>query len=737
MLETRDRLYYEFDGFRLDAAKKCLWRADELVALTPKALDTLMVLLRERGNIVEKETLLNEVWPDTFVEEATLAQNIFTLRKTLGADQAGRQYIETIPRRGYRFAAEVREFAPDDGLLLIRQRTRTHIIAEETSDSPNHQAPPAVKPTRWPRLVVAGLALAGAGALWLGVKLLPTVFKAPQAATAFQRIEITKLTDNGYTRRFALSPDGNYVAYAVAEGDKQTLFLRQTKTATAIPIVPASASSYAGVTFSPDGSQIFYATYPKNSQEATLYQVSALGGAPRQVMRDIDSPVSFSPDGKRFAFVRGFPQQNESALMIADADGGNERKLNTRPARNAFAPSGPAWSPDGKVLACAANYSSVDALYMNAVIINVADGAEKPFSSQHWSWVGQTAWLKDGSGLLVTAWEQDSTATPDQVWLLPYPQGESRRVTTGINGYYGLNITADARALLAVQWIRQANFWVTPDFAREPARRVTHGSGDNYGPRLGMNWTPDGRLLYGSNANGLSDLWMMNKDGGETRQITTDAGPDYQPSMTPDGRYIVYAAHRAEGRHIWRMDADGKNQLRLTSGTGDETPSVSPDGQWVYYTSLVNDRPSLWRVSINGGAARQLTQTYFAMPVVSPDGKFIAGNAPHPENKTLKLSIISADNGQIVKQFDQRAGLNGASVRWGRDGQSLFYLQADDKLIFQIWQQPLAGGPPRQITKLDGQNVFRFALAPDGKQLAYEAGRDIDDLFLIRDADSK
>ena len=734
MLETQDKLSYAFGDFQLDPNERCLWRSTELVGLTPKAFDTLLVLVRHRGHIVEKETLLNEVWPDSFVEEATLAQNVFTLRKALGIDSNGGQFIETIPRRGYRFTAPVREFTPaEDGLLLIEQHTRTHIVAEEISESPNQQKP--TNPTRkWPRVAFASLAVIFcAGALWLGAKRLHLFSPPPQANTAFQQFEITKLTDNGNTRRFALSPDGNYVAYAVAEGEKQTLFLRQVKATTAITIVPASEVSYAGVTFSPDNSQLFYVTYPKNSPEAVLYQTPTLGGAPRQVLRDVDSPISFSPDGKQFTFIRGFLKERESALMIAQADGSNERKLNVRPLRDAFAPAGPAWSPDGKVISCAATFSSPTALFMSAVIINVADGAERPFTAKHWSWLGQTAWLGDGSGLMVTAWEEDSETMPDQIWLLAYPDGAARRITTGINGFYGLAMTADAHTMVAVQWIRNANFWATADPDKMPAKRITHGSGDNYGPRLGMNWTPGGRLLYGSNANGLTDLWTMNADGSEPRQVTTDAGLEYQPTMTPDGRYIVFAAHRPEGRNLWRMDADGMNPLRLTSGVGDEMPAITPDGQWVYYTSQCNDRPTLWRVSIDGGPAQQLTQTYFSMPVVSPDGKSIAGNAMQPETNALKLSIISALDYKFVKQFDKRASLNGPSVRWSQDGESLLFITGDEKLTMQLWRQPLAGGPPQQITKLDGQSVFRFALAPDGKQLAYEAGRDIDDLYLIRD----
>jgi DNA-binding winged helix-turn-helix (wHTH) protein len=117
-MDVQTKSFYVFEDFTLDIPRKSLWRAGSLVSLTPKALDTLLVLLKYRGLVVDKDTLLSEVWTDTFVEEATLAQNISTLRRVLGSapssapDSAPDKYfIETIPRRGYRFVREVREIS--------------------------------------------------------------------------------------------------------------------------------------------------------------------------------------------------------------------------------------------------------------------------------------------------------------------------------------------------------------------------------------------------------------------------------------------------------------------------------------------------------------------------------------------------------------------------------------------------------------------------------------------------
>src|SRR3954468_6013215 len=108
-MASPSRHLYEFGPYRLDASERQLWRGSEAVHLTPKELDTLSALVRGAGRLMSKEELLREIWPDTFVGEATLAQNVFTLRKALGEAEGGKSYIETVPRRGYRFAAAVRE----------------------------------------------------------------------------------------------------------------------------------------------------------------------------------------------------------------------------------------------------------------------------------------------------------------------------------------------------------------------------------------------------------------------------------------------------------------------------------------------------------------------------------------------------------------------------------------------------------------------------------------------------
>src|SRR5260370_2812208 len=131
---------YRFGEFRLDPVKRVLLRGGDLVPLTPKVFDTLLALVRRSGRVIAKDELLSEIWPDTFVEEGNLAQNIFILRKTLGQDGKTKPFIETIPKHGYRFIAEVEELSNDGSSMVVEELIRTHIVTKELPNEGHYTA---------------------------------------------------------------------------------------------------------------------------------------------------------------------------------------------------------------------------------------------------------------------------------------------------------------------------------------------------------------------------------------------------------------------------------------------------------------------------------------------------------------------------------------------------------------------------------------------------------------------
>ena len=572
------------------------------------------------------------------------------------------------------------------------------------------------------------LALCG-GALTL-YKLL-----SPGAPARFHTINLTRLTATGKATDAAVSPDGKYVVHVVTEGGRQSLWIRHVATTSNVQIVQPSEARYRGLTFSPDGNFIYYVVRDQASPSGVLYQVPVLGGAPKRLLAGVDRPVTFGPGGKQFAFVRGNPSaQGAKALMIANADGTETRQIAAPGLTGDF--WSPAWSPGGEVIACAA-VDTEGGLHVNVVGVRLSDGAVTRISDEKWFDVGRMVWLADGSGLLITATTQGSGFS-NQIWHLPYPSGTARRVTNDLNNYSGLGLTADSSTLVAVQAEQRAGIWLV-DAGGGPGepRQLSNGS-SAYEGVYGLDWLPDGRLVYESTASGDEDIWIADADGGNQRQLTAKAGINLFPRVTPDGRHIVFVSTRAGGNtNLWRMSIDGTEPKQLSGGSIDNFPDCTPDSRAVVYMSNVGGRRTLWRVSIDGGPAVQLTQAPSWWPAVSPaDGTIACYYQGEGADARPRLAVLPPDGGAPVKIFDgPPASLSALPnpLRWSPDGRAITYVETRGG-VSNVWRQPLAGGPPAQVTNFKSDRIYSFDWSPDGRQLACSRGTEISDVVLIRDA---
>lgn len=734
---------YEFGPFCLDATERLLMRDGRVVSLPPKVVDTLLVLVEHRGHILEKDELMSALWPDTFVEESSLAQNVFLLRRALGDGQAEERYVETIPRRGYRFVADVRELQGTE--IIAARRTETRIVIEEEEENGEQEraektavarssptAPPLIdKMPRGKKWLIAALSscvLVGlAFALYYFTKQRQPI---GQVGASFHKMQINKLTTDGLTAYAAVSPDGKYLAQAMEQGTEQSLWVRQVATTSNVQIVPPSEVRYRGVTFSPDGNFVYYVAYEKNENMGVLSVVSLLGGTPRKLTEDVDSPAAISPDGKRIVFERNYPSRWETVLIVVNADGTGEKTLATRKRPDYFSTDGPSWSPDGKMIACAGGSRDANGSYMNIVGVNVDDGKEKLLTAQRWNYMGQVAWQGDGQALIAIAWQGASSLVTNQIWHIPYPSGEARKITNDLSGYRGLSLSADASALATVQSTRVSHIYVAPSGAPERATQITSGLGDLYSEGLGMAWTPDGHIVYGSTASGNPDIWIMDAAGNHQRQLTMDDHMDFMPCVTPDGRYIVFVSERKGTYNIWRMDADGGNPKQLTQGSNENWPSLSSDGQWVIYLGSSKSKGALWKVPIEGGEPVPLSESYLSRPAVSPDGKLITGLVLDDQTSWMWVSVMPVEGGTPTKLFKFFPLPVPPTVRWNADSRTLTYISSNDHFT-NLWSFPINGGQPRQLTNFKSDRIFRFAWSADGKQLAYERGMIFNDIVLI------
>ena len=550
----------------------------------------------------------------------------------------------------------------------------------------------------------------------------------PTTGAISANMKIQRLTSNGNALEAAISPDGKWVVYVQKDGGKRGLRVRQIATNSDIQIVPPADVRIGRETFSPDGNYIYYQLNDQNNPDGILFQVPSLGGIPRKILTNIVSPITFSPDGNRLAFMRAdTPASGEDQLWVASADGSGERKLAARRADTFFNYGGCGWSPNGNVIACpAGSYSGGFHLFVLA--IDAKTGAQIEFSKQRFSDVGRVSWLTDGTAVVINAAESD--IYNDQLWVISYPAGEAHKITNDLNGYGGTSLTSDSKTLVSVQIDDTSNVWIAPTGNLEQAHQITNGKLEG----AGLTWTRDGRIVYMTNANGSDDLSIMNQDGSNQRILTNDPHEDQAPSVSPDGKYVVFTSFRGGFPSLWRMDLEGGNLKQLTDGQEDYGPKVAPDGQWILFASWRSGRQTLWKISIDGGEPVQLTDRFTWGESFSPDGKLIACfyNEEKP-NTPPHLMILPAEGGAPLKIFDlSPTRLRQVPTHWTPDGRSIAYVDSRSGTN-NIWIQPLNGGASKLLTNFNDNGVGYFAFSADGKMLTFTRVTSRNDVVLIRD----
>jgi DNA-binding winged helix-turn-helix (wHTH) protein/Tol biopolymer transport system component len=539
-MSNKTLTFFKFDDFYLDIEERCLTFQNRPVSLTPKAFQTLVVLLRHHGKVVEKEYFLNEVWADTFVEESTLAQNILTLRKTLSRLKQDTEFIVTIPRRGYQFVGEVEEIAGvdeeiagvDEEIIVFEKHTRTHLIAEQTEihDSADTNSDKMLVDSRRtliknnfsPRNAIfvgllAFLAFAIGYFASFGFKGYESLAEAQ-----FRKFRVDTIVADADVRNSAISPNGKYLALVQVKNGVQSLYLRQIDNGNTAELVPRINGKFIGAVFSPRDEQIYYSVNenlePNKPASSTLYKVSVLGGASQEILHNIDSAVAISPDENRLAFVRRNPESKETALIITDIEGKNERSLAIREAENGFTNGGVSWSPDGKSLSATVFQRDDSRATVQVAVVNAESGEQKIISNENWISAGQTVWLKDGSGILAVAYGAKSPSLNDELWVVSYPDGKSRFVTNGINGHYGISLNAATNSIVAVESNKFACFLTAPVDNLFKNTHVLTTISDECPLPFGADWTNDGKIVYSATDGGNADIFTITEDGSERRQ---------------------------------------------------------------------------------------------------------------------------------------------------------------------------------------------------------------------------
>jgi len=724
VVSNSENKVYLFEGYRLDVQRRMLYRGDREVVLPLKAIETLIALIEFRGEIVSKGDLMKIIWADTIVEESNLDHYLHVLRKALGQKSDGQSFIETLRRRGYRFTPDVQVIEARD---------------ESSTGSPGLAVEPPtvdiVKRSRFSPLfaVIAVLAgLLGSAAIWdFQRQKLPN---RTASLSLRDEISVTSLTNGIAVSDATISPDGKHFVYYDLTGNKQHLWVQQVGQTGRVEITPPGEWTIQWMTFSPNAEFVYFVGQEKRDEQGALYRIATLGGAPVKILNGLDSPVSFSPDGREVTFVRYNEKTKESYLVAADVDGTAQRILLTRRDRLGLS-LGVAWSPDGKFIAYEAMDSNPTTTEGNCSIaaIEVSTLATKDLSTERWDTCYRMAWTTDGDGLVFIGTRVGDVYTTrrDQVYYLSVADGRSHRISTDGSRYESaaLGLTRD-NSLLVVPHKRLSQIWVM-DADGDPNTSVQLTNGQLDGPP-GIAPLPDGRVGYISRVGENLTLWLMNADGSDQHQIGLPMTFVEELRATPDGRFFIFSARREGFSHLYRIDTNGRDLRQLTHGETNEISStISPDSKWVYYIAKVRDRERpkayLRKTSIDGGETVNLKEMESDLtPELSPDGKSIASLIGG------KLKIFSSSDGTLLKSLEaHKLAVQWCAAKWTPDGRSLTYQVYGDNTN-HIWVQSLTGSAPGPLTNFQKGYIYEYAYSHDGRKIYVARGYQIRDAVMIK-----
>ncbi len=593
----------------------------------------------------------------------------------------------------------------------------------------------AARQHKWGTLAAAVVALVIVGAAAWGVYSF-FARPAPAAQVPFQNFTISQITSSGDASEAAVSPDGKFILSVKNDGGMEGLWLRNVPTASDTQIVAPAAVQYADLAFSPDGNYIYFKRLVSATQ-FNLFRATVLGGTPQMIVSDVDSNVTFSPDGKRMAYMRGNdPIIGKFRVLSAALDGSDEKVLYDGPLGNATLRD-LAWSPDGKEIAWTTGPSQGSGI----TLFDIASGKVQKFVTFTHKYLSGLEWMPNGSGLLVQY--RANPAAPMQIGFLSYPGAKFTTVTRDTNTYPSFSLATNGKVIAAVQakTTRQLAFLV-PNGAKTAAATSPLAQEQDVS---NFAWDGNDGLLLAERDRGT--MLRVSLDGKSRTTVIHDPNSllGFQ-NLCQGGRSIVFSWYHHNGQPltVWRAAADGSNPVQLTQGGPDYLPVCSPDGKWVYFARTAGGNAVIERVPFGGGKAEIIPQgivpnAFLATPwafAISPDGRQIAYvvSKVTPGTKVASMELALADLGSMhmPRLVPMNQGFSyGGYVEFTDHGKAVAYT-VSEKGVDNIWVQPLDGSAGHEITHFKSGRISRFAWSPDGKTLAALRSHTTSDVVLLR-----
>jgi Tol biopolymer transport system component/DNA-binding winged helix-turn-helix (wHTH) protein len=732
------RRILEFGDFVLDPAERALFRGGAPVSLPPKDIETLIVLVEHAGHIVEKEELVERVWADVFVEESNVSKRIFNLRHVLGENGGGTPYIETIPRRGYRFTAPVKESqqaAAVSAPVPVAEAAPTPDITRGGPREADASRDPALKAdrtipsdslssqtlqqrqigTRRSRLRRAWILLAVLSVLAFSTAATLAVWPRDNTPRVNRTTQITSLG----RASDPLAVSGEQLFLGIRTGGSRQVAaisaLASSSSAGDPLILPTGLSGAHVYDASPDGSQLLLGSESVAEEDRPLWIVGSAGGAPKRVGDLTGSGAAWSPDGQRIVYTHG------SAVLIANVDGTDPRKLADVPGFAFW----PRWSRDGKVI----RFSVEDTNQQAAAIWEIASSGGSPRllfpdlkdNEDRWgSGPAKGTWSQDGKYFYFLLGRQTSTGVSTSVWVMrDSVDFLGRRPSPKQIFISPLNLSApipsaDGRRLFVTAFQNDRELM---KFDARQQRFVSWLGGPSVSA---VTNSPDRQwVAFVSFADGV--LWRARADGRDAIKLVEFAYRSFGPAFSPDGKRIaLYDAHEIHRRRIHIVPRDGGTPVPMTAGD-DSSPSWFPDGNAILYRhqpppgDQTSDPRGLYRLSLQTGEKTRIPASEEKTdPALSPDGLSVLAVS----EDLRKLSLFNFRTGEWR---DLASGVFLRSPCWSRDSRFIYfqdYYQGSEQPIYRVrlsdgHLEKVATSAQFQRSDVFHGYVFQ-GLAPDG-----------------------
>jgi eukaryotic-like serine/threonine-protein kinase len=692
--------FADFGPFRLDLRTNRLLSEGLPLQVPPKAVETLKVLVERHGEVVEKDELLRLVWPDAVVEESNLSQQIFTLRRLFRDDPERPRFIATVPRRGYRFVADVKT---GDGAPPASPAPPVAAPADGAPESLHRSG-------RFPRLLAWRRHAAWAVALLVTIMLqwLIARYLASEPTGMAVQFELgwppgtVGMTTVGSP---AVAPDGRTIAIvATRAGGASQIWLRRLDRAVVEPLRGSDGALSAF--WSPDATQIAFFASGK------LFILPSLGGVPRELCDAIDPRGgTWGVDGSIV-----FAPDSRSPLYRIAAVGGPLRALTSlHAARRDVSHRWPQFLPGTDRLLF--QVWSGDTTTQGVFVVSVRGGSERRVlaDASPAALIGGDLLLNRRESLIAVPFDASSARVTGEPTVIASPVPRYPNDDSPFSAAGGTIVFARGRFESRLVWLDAGG------------RQFEIGRPGQYGdPSI----SPDGhRVAYQwrdrANGNENMDIWVADAARGTRTRVTFDPSVDVLPVWSPDGRQLAFRSNRSGTSDLYRksIDADVPETRLLASELRKDPTDWSPDGRAILFTQF-NSRTDadIWQVAADGSAPPHVV---IAGPGVqwggrfSPDGRYVA----YVSNESGRFDVIVQSLGP-----DRRRWLisvaGGSEPSWRHDGQQLLYVGLNDELmrveVKRAGEAVVFGAPERvmPLPPIAGGLRNGVAVSPDGHHVA-------------------